>query len=81
MEDPLTRKKVGTLFIQENARRGVILSTGFFFNCAHDEAALDQTEAAVRESFGIIKEGIEEDRLDDLLDCDLQGDLFRRMVR
>ena len=29
--------KVATLFVQENARRGVILSQGFFFNTAHDD--------------------------------------------
>ncbi|MDP6776908.1 MAG: aminotransferase class III-fold pyridoxal phosphate-dependent enzyme, partial [Candidatus Latescibacteria bacterium] len=81
LEDPSTAKKVETLFIQENARRGVILATGFFFNCAHDEAALDATERAVRESFGIISEGLHSGRLDDLLECDLQEDLFRRMVR
>ena len=81
LDDPAMSKKVETLFIQENARRGVILSTGFFFNCAHDEDALDVTELAVRESFAVIKEGLDRDRLDDLLDCDLQEDLFRRMVR
>ena len=76
-----TAKKVNTLFIQENARRGVILATGSFFNCAHDEPALDRTEEAVRESFAVIKDGLENDRLDDLLECDLQEDLFRRLVR
>ena len=74
-------KKVTTLFIQENAKRGLILSTGFFFNCAHDQAALDFTEGVVRESFAVIKEGLERDRLEELLECDLQEDLFRRMVR
>ena len=80
LDDEATSKKVETLFIQENARRGVILSTGLFFNCAHDEYALDVTERAVRESFAVIKDGLEGDRLDDLLECDLQEDLFRRMV-
>ncbi len=74
-------KKVETLFIQENAKRGVILSTGFFFNCAHDAEALDITERAVRESFAVIKSGLDNNRLDDLIECDLQEDLFRRMVR
>jgi len=81
VEDAQTAKKVSTLFIQENARRGLILSTGFFFNCAHDEAALDHTEKAVGESFALIAEGLKEDRLDEMLECDLQEDLFRRLVR
>ena len=75
-----TLRKVHTLFIQENARRGVLLPPGFFFNCAHDQEALDHTEAAVRESFALIKEGLEQDNLDQLLECPPQEDLFRRMV-
>ncbi len=80
-EDERTNKKVAALFIQENAKRGLILLPGFFFNCAHDEAALDFTEGVVRESFAIIAEGLERGRLDDLLECELQEDPFRRMVR
>jgi len=81
VEDAQTAKKVVTLFIQENARRGLILSTGFFFNCAHDEEALEYTEKVVGESFAIIADGLKNDRLDELLECDLQEDLFRRLVR
>ncbi len=50
--DPELGKKVATLFIQENARRGVILSTGMFLNCAHDEQAVARTVEVVRESMG-----------------------------
>ena len=81
VEGAETAKKVSTLFIQENARRGLILSTGFFFNCAHDDAALDRTEAVVRESFAVVKDGLENDRLDELLECEMQENSFRRMVR
>ncbi|MFH1567954.1 MAG: aminotransferase class III-fold pyridoxal phosphate-dependent enzyme, partial [Gemmatimonadota bacterium] len=80
VEDPQDAKKVATLFVQENARRGLILSTGLFFNCAHDEAALDLTEAVVRQSFAVIAEGLRTGRLDELLQCQLQEDLFRRLV-
>ena len=81
VEDAETARKVTTLFIQENARRGLILSTGFFFNCAHDEAALDHTEAVVRQSFAVIRDGLENRRLDELLECEMREDLFRRLVR
>ncbi len=80
VEDPEAAKKVSTLFIQENARRGVILASGFFFNCAHDQAAVDKTAAVVEESFAVIKDGLEQDRLDDLLETPIQEDLFRRLV-
>ena len=79
--DAETARKVTTLFVQENARRGLILSTGFFFNCAHDEAALDHTEAVVRQSFAVIRDGLENRRLDELLECEMREDLFRRLVR
>ena len=81
LEDAGSAKKVSTLFVQENARRGVILSGGYFFNCAHDEAALDKTEEVVKESFAVIQEGLENHRLDDLLESEVQEDSFRRLVR
>ncbi len=81
VDDPADAGKVATLFIQENARRGLILSTGFFFNCAHDEAALAKTEEVVGESFAVIAEGLAQGRLDELLECEIQEDLFRRLVR
>ena len=81
LEDATTLKKVSTLFVQENAKRGLILSTGFFFNMAHDEAALEHTEKAVRGSFEVIKEGIEKGKLDELLECEVKQEVFRRMVR
>ncbi|MEE2833441.1 MAG: aminotransferase class III-fold pyridoxal phosphate-dependent enzyme [Candidatus Latescibacterota bacterium] len=74
--------KVATLFVQENARRGVILAGGLFFNAAHDDAeALDRTEAAVRESFAVIADGLRRDCLDDLIECELVEESFRRLVR
>ena len=81
VDDPADAGKVATLFIQENARRGLILSTGFFFNCAHDEAALAKTEEVVGESFAVIAEGLAQGRLDELLECEIQEELFRRLVR
>jgi len=80
VDDPQLAKKVSTLFIQENARRGLILSTGFFFNCAHDDAALDFTEEVVSESFAVLARGLAEGTIDELLQCELQGNLFRRLV-
>ena len=64
-----------------SARRGVILPPGFFFNCAHDDEALEITEEAVRGSFAVIKEGLENNRLRELLEVPPQDDLFRRLVR
>ncbi|NKB67161.1 MAG: aminotransferase class III-fold pyridoxal phosphate-dependent enzyme [Candidatus Latescibacteria bacterium] len=81
VEDGEAAKKVQTLFVQENAKRGLILASGFFFNCAHDEAALDFTAEVLGQTFAVIAAGLEEGRLDDLLECQQQEDLFRRLVR
>jgi glutamate-1-semialdehyde aminotransferase len=78
--DARTLRQVHTLFIQENARQGVILPPGFFFNLAHGQEALERTEEAVRRSFALIAEGLERGNLDQLLECPPQEDLFRRMV-
>ena len=78
--NPDDAAKVSTLFVQENARRGVILAEGFMFNCAHGEAEVEQTAAVVRESFAIIAEGLDRGTLDELLECPIQEDLFRRLV-
>ncbi len=81
LEDSAKQKLVQTLFVQENAKQGVILSAGSFFNCSHDDEALELTGNAVRESFSVIRQGLESDGLEDLLESPIQQDLFRRMVR
>ena len=80
VDRPADAKKVATLFIQENAKRGIILSPGFFFNTAHDDEALALTVKAVTETFAVIADGLRRDCLDSLLECQLQEELFRRMV-
>jgi glutamate-1-semialdehyde aminotransferase len=81
VEDSLAQKKAITLYVQEMAKRGIIATPGIFVGCAHTEDDVAQTVAAAREAFGIIQEGLTQDRLDDLLECELQTDLFRRLVR
>jgi glutamate-1-semialdehyde 2,1-aminomutase len=80
VDDPKLNKTITTLFIQENAKQGLILMPGLFFNCAHDEEALNRTEVVVRESFSVIKDGLQRGELEALLECEVQIDLFRRMV-
>ena len=81
IEDAELAKKVSTLFVQENARRGLILATGFFFNTAHDEEAVAATAAGVRETFEVIAGGLRSGDIDSLLEAGLQEDSFRRLVR
>lgn len=77
---PEVLKKVQTLFIQENARRGILLATGLFLNGAHDEEAVDTTARAVAESFSVIERALATNRLDAALVSPVQEELFRRQV-
>ena len=80
VDDPAEAAKVNALFIQENARRGVILATGFMFNCSHGESEVERTAAVVEESFGKIAEGLDRGTIDDLLEVPPQEESFRRLV-
>jgi len=74
-------RKISTLFIQEMARRGVHTAISFKATLAHTEADIVQTANAAREAFGVIKTGLENDTLDQLLVADLKKEPFRRLVR
>ncbi len=74
-------RKVSTLFIQEMARRGVHTYMSFKATLAHTDADIAHTEAAAREAFQIIRTGLEQDKLDDLLVADVKKEPFRRQVR
>ncbi|MCB0105128.1 MAG: aminotransferase class III-fold pyridoxal phosphate-dependent enzyme, partial [Caldilineaceae bacterium] len=74
-------RKISTLFIQEMARRGVHTYMSFKATLAHTEADIEQTEAAARAAFGVIKSGLENETLDQLLVADLKKEPFRRLVR
>ena len=70
-----------SLFLQENARRGLILATGFFFNMAHDEEALEKTMAAAGESLQVIDAGLRAGDLEERLEAPAEREPFRRLVR
>ena len=79
--DPLLKTKLSTLFIQEMAKRGCHGYTAFYLNAAQGDAELEQTIAAARETFELIQKGLKLGTIDRLLECDLQQDAFRRLVR
>ncbi len=80
LEAPEVLKKVQTLFIQENARRGILLATGLFLNGAHDEEAVDTTARAVAESFSVIERALATNRLVAAFVSPVQVEIFRRQV-
>ncbi len=76
-----TRRKLATLFIQEMAKRGCHGYASFYLNAAQQDAELEQTVAAARETFAILARGLADRALDELLECDVQLEHFRRLVR
>ncbi|MBX9789680.1 MAG: aminotransferase class III-fold pyridoxal phosphate-dependent enzyme [Pirellulales bacterium] len=79
--DDLARRKLATLFIQEMAKRGCHGYASFYLNAAQQDAELEQTIAAARETFAILVEGLARGSLDELLECQVQEEHFRRLVR
>ena len=79
-EDTQKQTQLATLYIQEMAKRGCHGYASFYLNAAQGEAELTQTLAAARETFGLLATAQNENRLDQLLECELRSDSFRRLV-
>ncbi|MFN0054253.1 MAG: hypothetical protein ACKV0T_18920, partial [Planctomycetales bacterium] len=74
------KSRLSTLYIQEMAKRGCHGYTSFGLNAAQGAAELDQTEAAARGTFALLQEGWTTGTLDELLECDVTQESFRRLV-
>ena len=81
LPDPELGLKVQTLFIQEMARRGVHGYTGFGPTHATTDDDIAITAAAVEATCRVIRDGLENDRMDELLVADTRSEPFRRIVR
>ena len=73
-------RKVSTLFIQEMAKQGVHCQMNFKATLAHSNEDIAQTGKAATKALSVIKEGLDKDNLDDLLEVDLKKEPFRRLV-
>ncbi len=81
MTDAKVKGQATTLYIQEMAKRGCHGYASFYLNAAQGERELEQTVNAAREAFTIIRDGLAANQIDRLLECDVQQDAFRRLVR
>ncbi|MBC7855184.1 MAG: aminotransferase class III-fold pyridoxal phosphate-dependent enzyme [Pirellulaceae bacterium] len=81
IDDPVTKSKLTTLYIQEMAKRGCHGYAAFYLNAAQGPAEVEQTAVAAKEVFELMKDGLDRNRLDELLECELAQDAFRRLVR
>ena len=79
--DDSLKKKLATLYIQEMAKRGCHGYPSFYLNAAQGDAEVEQTLQAAGESFALIAEGLDRGNVDELLECKLRQDAFRRLVR
>ena len=81
VDDPQLKGLVTTLYIQEMAKRGCHGYASFYLNAAQGEAELSQTVSAARETFTIIRDALAAGNVADKLECPVQQDAFRRLVR
>ncbi len=81
IDDATLKQKLTTLYIQEMAKRGCHGYTSFYLNAAQGDAEIEQTLAAARETFQIITDALACGKIDDLLECELKEDVFRRRVK
>ncbi len=79
--DTEQKLQMTTLYIQEMAKRGCHGYASFYLNAAQGTAELEQTVVAAREVFTIIRQGLDQGRIEQLLECDMSKDVFRRLVR
>ena len=81
LPDPALTPLVSTLFVQEMAKRGVHTQTSFRVTMAHTEEDIRILGDRATEALSIIKAGLEQGNLEDLLECDLKKEPFRRLVK
>ncbi len=74
------RPTMATLYVQEMAKRGCHGYPSFYTNGAQQQEDIDRTALAARETFALLRDGLDSGRLEALLECDLQKDYFRRLV-
>ena len=79
--DGIDASKISTLFIQEMARRGVHTYMSFKATLAHSDEDIRLTGEAASEALQVVRAGMEQGNLDDLIVAVLKKEPFRRLVR
>lgn len=79
--DDVDPRKVSTLFVQEMARRGIHTYMSFKATLAHTDDDIRITGEAAAESLKVVRTGLEQGTIDDLLTVNLKKEPFRRQVR
>ena len=69
VEEPALKSMLATLYIQEMAKRGCHGYPAFYLNAAQNNADVEQTLDAARETFTLMADGLQRGRIDDLLEA------------
>lgn len=72
---------INTLFVQEMAKRAVHMGTSFYINAAHGDREIKKTLDAINDTFLIIRNGLDAEVLEQLIETEPQTEAFRRLVR
>ncbi|GIT29849.1 MAG: aminotransferase class III [Planctomycetaceae bacterium] len=80
VEDPALNNKIGTLYVQEMAKRGNHGYTSFYLNESQGETEIGMVADAAKEVFTLIGETIEDGRIDERLEAQERQEFFRRLV-
>ena len=80
VEDPTLNNKIGTLYVQEMAKRGNHGYTSFYLNESQGETEIGMVADAAKEVFTLIGETIEDGRIDERLEAQERQEFFRRLV-
>ena len=76
-----TSRKLNTIYIQEMAKLGIHTGLGLAINGSHGEEEIAETIAAAEQVFACLANGLADDTLDQLIECELKTDSFRRLVK
>ena len=81
VEDAEQKAILPTLYVQEMAKRGNHGYASFYLNASQGPAELEQVTAAAREVFSLLVEGIAKNNLKSMMECEMQKEYFKRLVR
>jgi glutamate-1-semialdehyde 2,1-aminomutase len=80
VSDDTLKAGLGTLYIQEMAKRGCHGYPSFYLNAAQGPAEVEQTLLAARETFAILAQAARRGEVQSVLECLPRREVFRRLV-
>ena len=73
-----TASEIKTLFLQETIKRGALLGNVIFINYSHTKEDIEKTLLACKQAFKIIRTGLDQDNLRELIEGEIKSEVFRQ---